>query len=171
MLNKTQKDLLWIHYMENQLYKNQCEFISSAVCEDFSDTNAQEKCSSTEWWSTLTWCYLWFKYDLEQKYQALHVRPDWCSNSWPPDHDSTFHVTETPALTTRPSVTSNCLMDTTQVRKLHIQNIIKFSLHFNSYSASCDNWFSVGGDGGYRVGEVWAGTISPMPDHKGFKLQ
>ena len=24
----------------------------------------------------------------------------------PPDHDSTFHVTETPALTTRPSVTS-----------------------------------------------------------------
>ena len=28
------------------------------------------------------------------------------SNSWPPDHDSAFHVTETPALTTRPSVTS-----------------------------------------------------------------
>ena len=27
-------------------------------------------------------------------------------NSRPPDHDSTFHVTETPALTTRPSVTS-----------------------------------------------------------------
>ena len=29
--------------------------------------------------------------------------------SWPPDHDSTFYVTETPALTSRPSVTSlNC---------------------------------------------------------------
>ena len=27
------------------------------------------------------------------------------SNSRPPDHDSTFHVTETPALTTQPSVT------------------------------------------------------------------
>ena len=28
------------------------------------------------------------------------------SNSRPPDHDSTLHVTETPSLTTRPSVTS-----------------------------------------------------------------
>ena len=28
-----------------------------------------------------------------------------------------------------------------------------------------------GGDGGCRVGEVRAGTASPMPDHKGFKLQ
>ena len=38
-------------------------------------------------------------------------------------------------------------------------------------SASHDNWCSVGGDGGCRVGEVLAGTTSPMPDHKGFKLQ
>ena len=29
----------------------------------------------------------------------------------------------------------------------------------------------MGGDGGCRVGEVQAGTASPMPDHKGFKLQ
>ena len=29
----------------------------------------------------------------------------------------------------------------------------------------------MGGDGGCRVGEVRAGTTSPMPDHKGFKLQ
>ena len=29
----------------------------------------------------------------------------------------------------------------------------------------------VGGDGGCRVGEVRAGTTSPMPDHMGFKLQ
>ena len=41
----------------------------------------------------------------------------------------------------------------------------------NSYSASCDNWCTVGGNGGCRVGEVRAGTTSPMPDHKGFKLQ
>ena len=29
----------------------------------------------------------------------------------------------------------------------------------------------MGGDGGCRVGEVQADTTSPMPDHKGFKLQ
>ena len=42
---------------------------------------------------------------LRQKYYAPQVRPDWGSNSWPPDHDSAFHVTETPALTTSPWVT------------------------------------------------------------------
>ena len=41
----------------------------------------------------------------------------------------------------------------------------------NSYSASHDNWCTVSGNGGCRVGEVRAGTTSPMPDHKGFKLQ
>ena len=41
----------------------------------------------------------------------------------------------------------------------------------NSYSASRDNWCTVVGDGGCRVSEVRAGTTSPMPDHKGFKLQ
>ena len=30
---------------------------------------------------------------------------------------------------------------------------------------------TVRGDGGSRVGEVRAGTTSPMPEHKGFKLQ
>ena len=29
----------------------------------------------------------------------------------------------------------------------------------------------MGGDGGCRVSEVRAGTTSPMPDHRGFKLQ
>ena len=33
------------------------------------------------------------------------------------------------------------------------------------------NYNTVGGDEGCRVGEVWPGTTSPMPDHKGFKLQ
>ena len=54
--------------------------------------------------------------------------------------------------------------------------------HVNSYSASHDqlmhwdtfkqdNCSTVGGDGGCRVGEVRAGTTSPMPEHKGFMLQ
>ena len=34
-----------------------------------------------------------------------------------------------------------------------------------------DNYSTVGGDGGSRVGEVQAGTTSPMPDYKSFKLQ
>ena len=40
----------------------------------------------------------------------------------------------------------------------------------NSYSASQDNWCTVGVNGGCRVGEVQAGSTSPVPDHKGFKL-
>ena len=43
--------------------------------------------------------------------------------------------------------------------------------YFVSQSVSHDNWCTVGGNGGCRVGEVRAGTTSPMPDHKGFKLQ
>ena len=42
----------------------------------------------------------------EVGYYAPQVRPDWGPNSRHPDHDSTFHVTETPALTTWPLVTS-----------------------------------------------------------------
>ena len=34
-----------------------------------------------------------------------------------------------------------------------------------------DNDSTVRGDGGSRVGEVRAGTTTPMPEHKGFKLQ
>ena len=34
-----------------------------------------------------------------------------------------------------------------------------------------DNDRTVQGDGGSRVGEVRAGTTSPMPEHKGFMLQ
>ena len=33
------------------------------------------------------------------------------------------------------------------------------------------NHSTVGGDGGCSGGEVRAGTTSPIPDHKGFKLQ
>ena len=33
-----------------------------------------------------------------------------------------------------------------------------------------DNYSTVGRDGGCRIGEVQAGTTSPMPDHKGLKL-
>ena len=38
-----------------------------------------------------------------------------------------------------------------------------FQLLFNSYSASHDNWCTVRGNGGCRVGEVRAGTTSPCP--------
>ena len=31
------------------------------------------------------------KYDLGEKYYVPQVWPDWGSNSWPPDYDSTFH--------------------------------------------------------------------------------
>ena len=37
-------------------------------------------------------------------YYAPKVQPDRGSNSWPPAHDSTFHVTEMHALATQPSV-------------------------------------------------------------------
>ena len=42
-------------------------------------------------------------------------------------------------------------------------------MHWDTFKQ--DNYSTVGGDGGCRVGEVRAGTTSPMPDHKGFKLQ
>ena len=45
-------------------------------------------------------------YSLGQKYHAPQVQPGRGLNSWPPNHDSTFHVTETPGITTRPSVTA-----------------------------------------------------------------
>ena len=34
-----------------------------------------------------------------------------------------------------------------------------------------DKHSTVGGDGDCRINKVRAGTTSPMPDHKGFKLQ
>ena len=55
--------------------------------------------------------YFWIKYDLGQKNYVPQVRPDKGSTSCPPDHDSTFHVTETPALTTLPSETSTSIID------------------------------------------------------------
>ena len=60
--------------------------------------------SNMIWFSENT-IYIWFKYDLGQKYYAPQVQPHQGSNSWPPDHDSTLHVTETPTQTTWPSVT------------------------------------------------------------------
>ena len=41
-------------------------------------------------------------------------------------------------------------------------------MHWDTFKQ--DNYSAVGGDGGCRVGKVWAGTTSFMPDHKGFKL-
>ena len=42
-------------------------------------------------------------------------------------------------------------------------------MHWDTFKQ--DNDSTVEGDGGCRVGEVRAGPASPMPDHKGFKLQ
>ena len=42
-------------------------------------------------------------------------------------------------------------------------------MHLDAFKQ--DNYITVGGDGGCSVGEVRAGTTSPMPYHKGFKLQ
>ena len=42
-------------------------------------------------------------------------------------------------------------------------------MHWDTFKQ--DNYSTVGGDGGCRVGEVQAGTTSPMPDHKDFKQQ
>ena len=47
-----------------------------------------------------------FQEHLRQKYYARKARREQGSNPWHPDHDSTFHLTVTPALTTQPSVTS-----------------------------------------------------------------
>ena len=60
----------------------------------------------------------------------------------------------------------------THILEIHCEKIsIQIAFGVNSYSASHDNWCTVGGDGGCRVSEVRASTTSPMPDHKGFKLQ
>ena len=42
-------------------------------------------------------------------------------------------------------------------------------MHCDTLKQDIDS--TVRGDGGGRVGEVRAGTTSPMPEHKGFKLQ
>ena len=42
-------------------------------------------------------------------------------------------------------------------------------MHWDTYKQ--DNYSTVAGDGGCRVGEVRASTTSSIPDHKGFKLQ
>ena len=76
--------------------------------------------------------YLWFKYD-RQKYYAWRVRPDRGSNSWPPDHASIFHVTETPALTTRPSMTSI-------LAKVYVQGVCLFRSRFMN---SIFVWFTM----------------------------
>ena len=51
------------------------------------------------------------------------------------------------------------------------KSIIFISITSLTLTASRDNWCTVGGDGGCRVGEVRAGITFPMPEHKGFKLQ
>ena len=47
--------------------------------------------------------------------------------------------------------------------------LVRQLMHWDTFKQ--DNYSTVGGDGGCRVCEVRAGTTSPMPDHKGFKLR
>ena len=42
-------------------------------------------------------------------------------------------------------------------------------MHWDTFKEG--NYSTVGGDGGCSSDEVRAGTASPMPNHKGFKLQ
>ena len=62
------------------------------------------------------------------------------------------------------------------------REVVRVEKGFNSYSASHDSWCTgtplkqdtystVGGNGRCRVSEVRASITSPIPDHKGFKLQ
>ena len=63
---------------------------------------------------------------------APQVRSDRSLNLWPPDHDSTFHVTETPALTTRPSVISSYLNVIAHGKKVNV--------HFTEHHRHIDNY-------------------------------
>ena len=59
-----------------------------------------------------------------------------------------------------------------QIRQLYSHKITY--VHYNYILSSTlkqDNDSTVRGDGGSRVGEVRAGTTSPMPEHKGCMLQ
>ena len=42
-------------------------------------------------------------------------------------------------------------------------------MHWDTFKQ--DYYSAVGGGGGCKVGEVRAGTTSPLPDYKSFKLQ
>ena len=55
------------------------------------------------------------------------------------------------------------------VTSLTLKVPVRQLMHCNTLKQ--DNDSTVRGDGGSRVGEVRAGTTSPMPEHKGFKLQ
>ena len=94
--------------------------------------------------------------------RLLHVKYS-CTIIWPKcsagmELDELHHTHGIYALQTKYSV-------------YKILYFLEFFQALNSYSASCDNWCTVGGDGRCRVGKVQAGTTSPMPDHKGLKLQ
>ena len=61
------------------------------------------------YWALLVRLCFWFKNDLGQKYHASEVQLNRGSKSRPSDYDSTFHVTEMPALSTWPSATLSAL--------------------------------------------------------------
>ena len=56
-----------------------------------------------------------------------------------------------------------------EIPELTLKVLVKKLLHWDTLKQ--DNYSTVGGDGGCRVGEVRTSTTFPMPDHKGFRLQ
>ena len=85
------------HSSISDFYKKEMHcYIILEVWGDFKCTGSQTDALAIDFFVQV---------QLRQKQYAPHIWFDWGSNSWPPDHDSTFHATETPALTTQPSVT------------------------------------------------------------------
>ena len=82
---------------------------SACQCTTFNAVLRQNSlCLEQMFTYTGSTLYFWLRHDLGEKYHAPQVRPDRGVSSWSPDHayDSSFHVNETSALTTHPSVTS-----------------------------------------------------------------
>ena len=66
--------VLWMHRWLNV-------WVTEYICPEYTDD-----------WMHVFWMYRWLKAYVQNS------RPDQGSNWRPPDHDSTFHVTETPSL-------------------------------------------------------------------------
>ena len=77
--------------------------------------------------------YILAQGQLTQKYYVSQVQPNRASNLWPPDHDSTFHVSETLLPNNSPSRHFIFYTEKNEVWKMHIL-FVKLYAYF---SASC----------------------------------
>ena len=67
-----------------------CLFQCSILCYITKRHCNKNTLYSFQWFFLYIYIF-WIKYDFGQKYHTPQVRPDWGSNTWPPDHDCTFH--------------------------------------------------------------------------------